>query len=98
MFWRVASFNQTSPVEAVLDRADFTLEDLLEEDDLIQVPQCGCSASPSSSIPCQVDYAVVIAAAAAVRIAPGVHVTAQCMVLGTGHLGDRGCTAIENIS
>jgi hypothetical protein len=37
MFWRVASFNQTSPVEAVLDRPDFTLEDLLEEDDLIQV-------------------------------------------------------------
>ena len=38
MFWRVASFNQSSAVEAVLDRPDFTLEDLLEEDDLIQVP------------------------------------------------------------
>ena len=36
MFWRVASFNQASAVEAVLDRPDFTLEDLLEEDDLIQ--------------------------------------------------------------
>ena len=37
MFWRVASFNQSSAVEAVLDRPDYTLEDLLEEDDLIQV-------------------------------------------------------------
>ncbi len=37
MFWRVASFNQSSAVEAVLDRPDYTVEDLLEEDDLIQV-------------------------------------------------------------
>ena len=37
MFWRVASFNQSSAVEGVLDRPDYTLEDLLEEDDLIQV-------------------------------------------------------------
>ncbi len=59
MFWRVASFNQASAVEAVLDRPDFTLEDLLEEDDLIQAslqrmniifnetqapPQCLCCA------------------------------------------------------
>ncbi len=48
MFWRVASFNQTSPVEAVLDRPDFALEDLLEEDDLIQVRMRGernCTAA-----------------------------------------------------
>lgn len=55
MFWRVASFNQTSPVEAVLDRPDFTLEDLLEEDDLIQVRIAGQMrlsdiCSPRSSI------------------------------------------------
>ena len=45
MFWRVASFNQASAVEAVLDRPDFTLEDLLEEDDLIQA---GCSSTQAS--------------------------------------------------
>ena len=41
MFWRVASFNQPSALEAVLDRPDFTLEDLLEDDDLIQVHPTG---------------------------------------------------------
>lgn len=51
MFWRVASFNQSSAVEAVLDRPDFTLEDLLEEDDLIQVP-CfpTATATPQHSV------------------------------------------------
>ena len=51
MFWRVASFNQTSPVEAVLDRPDFTLEDLLEEDDLIQVGSLHSSSSNTSRRP-----------------------------------------------
>ncbi len=36
MFWRVANFGNTSAVEAILDRPKFTLEDLLEEEDLIQ--------------------------------------------------------------
>lgn len=44
MFWRVANFGNTSAVEAILDRPDFTLEDLLEEDDLIQVGFCVHSA------------------------------------------------------
>lgn len=35
MFWRVTSLAQ-SPVEAILDRGDFTLADLLDEDDAIQ--------------------------------------------------------------
>ena len=35
MFWRVTSLAQ-SPVEAILDRGDFTLADLLDEDDVIQ--------------------------------------------------------------
>lgn len=39
MFWRVASITHTSAVEAILDKGvgSFTLEELLEEDDLIQV-------------------------------------------------------------
>ena len=36
MFWRVANFGNTSAVETILDRPKFTLEDLLEEEDLIQ--------------------------------------------------------------
>ncbi|KAK9810040.1 hypothetical protein WJX72_003859 [[Myrmecia] bisecta] len=36
MFWRVAGFTQPSPVETILDKEAFTLEELLEEDDLIQ--------------------------------------------------------------
>ncbi|GHP04762.1 hypothetical protein PPROV_000351500 [Pycnococcus provasolii] len=35
-FWRVAGLAQQSPVEAILDREEFTLEELLEEEDLIQ--------------------------------------------------------------
>lgn len=45
MFWRVANFGNTSAVEAILDRPDFRLEDLLEEDDLIQVGFCVHSAA-----------------------------------------------------
>eukprot|EP00898_Chlorokybus_atmophyticus_P006957 jgi/Chlat1/7262/Chrsp58S06905 len=36
MFWRVAGLAPNSPVETVLDRGNYTLEDLLDEDDLIQ--------------------------------------------------------------
>lgn len=36
MFWRVAGYSQTSPIEAILDKDSFTLEELLDEDDLIQ--------------------------------------------------------------
>jgi len=36
MFWRVAEYSQPSPIEAILDKEDFTLEELLDEDDLIQ--------------------------------------------------------------
>ena len=36
MFWRVQGEEQTSPVEKILDRDDFTLEDLLLEEDCIQ--------------------------------------------------------------
>ena len=37
MFWRVASFTQSSPIDAILDKQSFTLEELLEEDEIIQV-------------------------------------------------------------
>ena len=36
MFWRVQGEEQASPVEKLLDRDDFTLEDLLLEEDVIQ--------------------------------------------------------------
>ena len=44
MFWRVAGFTQPSPIETILDKENFTLEELLDEDDLIQV----ASAQPSA--------------------------------------------------
>ena len=37
MFWRVPSYSQASPLEGILDKQQFTLEELLDEDDLIQV-------------------------------------------------------------
>ncbi|KAG6548720.1 hypothetical protein Mapa_009875 [Marchantia paleacea] len=36
MFWRVAGLSTTSPVESVLDKEVFTLEELLDEDEIIQ--------------------------------------------------------------
>ncbi|GJP66913.1 hypothetical protein CLOP_g23783 [Closterium sp. NIES-67] len=36
MFWRVAGLAATSPVDLILDRDQYTLEELLDEDDLIQ--------------------------------------------------------------
>lgn len=36
MFWRVPGYSQPSPLEAILDMDGFTLEDLLDETDLIQ--------------------------------------------------------------
>ena len=36
MFWRVAGYTQPSPLEAILDKDHCTLEEVLEEDDLIQ--------------------------------------------------------------
>ena len=35
MFWKM-SYADTSPIDAVLDRSEFTLEDLLDEDHIIQ--------------------------------------------------------------
>lgn len=37
MFWRVPSYSQASPLEGILDKQEFTLEELLNEEDLIQV-------------------------------------------------------------
>ncbi|KAL3157863.1 hypothetical protein ABBQ32_012277 [Trebouxia sp. C0010 RCD-2024] len=36
MFWRVPSYSQASPLEGILDKQQFTLEELLDEEDLIQ--------------------------------------------------------------
>ncbi|GKV31615.1 hypothetical protein SLEP1_g40291 [Rubroshorea leprosula] len=36
MFWRMAGLSTTSPVEAILDKENFTLEELLDEDEIIQ--------------------------------------------------------------
>ncbi|KIZ05115.1 Serine/threonine-protein phosphatase 6 regulatory subunit 2 [Monoraphidium neglectum] len=35
-FWRVAGFAQPSPIEQILDKEEYTLEELLDEDDIIQ--------------------------------------------------------------
>jgi serine/threonine-protein phosphatase 6 regulatory subunit 3 len=35
-FWRVAGFAQPSPIEQILDKESYTLDELLDEDDLIQ--------------------------------------------------------------
>lgn len=52
MFWRVSGFSQPSPVEAALDRANCSLEDLLAEDDLVQVcrPRAFQIAPPASTL------------------------------------------------
>ncbi|KAG1666584.1 hypothetical protein FOA52_000551 [Chlamydomonas sp. UWO 241] len=36
MFWKVPGFSQPSPVEQILDKDEYTLEELLDEDDIIQ--------------------------------------------------------------
>ncbi|KAF8069431.1 DHC1 [Scenedesmus sp. PABB004] len=35
-FWKVAGFSQPSPIESILDKEEYTLEELLDEDDIIQ--------------------------------------------------------------
>ncbi len=37
MFWKVSSFSSGSAIEGILDKQQFTLEELLEEDELVQV-------------------------------------------------------------
>lgn len=36
MFWQAASFCKPSPIEQILEKESYTLEELLDEDDLIQ--------------------------------------------------------------
>ncbi|PWA56348.1 Armadillo-type fold [Artemisia annua] len=36
MFWRMTGLSTTSPVETIMDKENFTLEDLLDEDEIIQ--------------------------------------------------------------
>ncbi|XP_010253686.1 PREDICTED: serine/threonine-protein phosphatase 6 regulatory subunit 3 isoform X2 [Nelumbo nucifera] len=36
MFWRITALSASSPVEAVLDKDNFTLEELLDEEEIIQ--------------------------------------------------------------
>ncbi|XP_019453965.1 PREDICTED: serine/threonine-protein phosphatase 6 regulatory subunit 3-like isoform X2 [Lupinus angustifolius] len=36
MFWKLASISASSPVEAILDNENFSLEELLDEDEIIQ--------------------------------------------------------------
>ena len=37
MFWKVGSLSNGSAIEAILDKQHITLEELLEEDELVQV-------------------------------------------------------------
>ncbi|KAJ6809621.1 serine/threonine-protein phosphatase 6 regulatory subunit 3-like isoform X1 [Iris pallida] len=36
MFWRIPNFSASSPVETILDKENFTLEELLDEEEIIQ--------------------------------------------------------------
>nr|KYP68537.1 Serine/threonine-protein phosphatase 6 regulatory subunit 2 [Cajanus cajan] len=36
MFWKLASISSSSPVEAILDKENFTLEEILDEEEIIQ--------------------------------------------------------------
>ena len=36
MFWRVAGYSQPSPIEQILDKEEHSVEELLDEEDLIQ--------------------------------------------------------------
>ena len=48
MFWKVSSFSNGSAIEAILDKQHITLEELLEEDELVQVgnpPSCLSSSN-----------------------------------------------------
>ena len=36
MFWRVSGLQTASPIDSILDRESYTLEELLDEDELIQ--------------------------------------------------------------
>lgn len=37
MFWKSSSFSNGSAIEGILDKQHITLEELLEEDELVQV-------------------------------------------------------------
>jgi len=50
MFWRVPSYSQASPLEGILDKQKFTLEELLDEEDLIQVWQSKISQQAATSL------------------------------------------------
>ena len=45
MFWKVSSFSSGSAIEGILDKQQVTLEELLEEDEMVQV---AAKLSPSS--------------------------------------------------
>ncbi|MQM12261.1 hypothetical protein Taro_045175 [Colocasia esculenta] len=36
MFWRMTGLSTASPVESILDKDNYTIEDLLDEDEIIQ--------------------------------------------------------------
>jgi len=36
MFWKVAGWSAPSPIEQILDSGEYTLEQLLDEEDVIQ--------------------------------------------------------------
>ena len=36
MFWRVSGLNTACPVDAILDKEEYTLEELMDEEELVQ--------------------------------------------------------------
>ena len=49
MFWRVPGYSQPSPLEAILDMDNFTLEEVLDEADLVQ--ECKSLNGPPCKFP-----------------------------------------------
>ena len=48
MFWRVSTYAQPTPVEALLDKGSPDLEELLQLDELLQVTHpCNCQPHPA---------------------------------------------------
>lgn len=50
MFWKVSSFSNGSAIEAILDKQHITLEELLEEDELVQVGAQPCLLSTYTAL------------------------------------------------
>ncbi len=61
MFWKVSSFSSGSAIEGILDKQQVTLEELLEEDEMVQVAaklsaSSQCLSWVQTPVPTRVHY------------------------------------------